>query len=117
MKTTMLTAVILAGLAAPALAQAEGGLELDPKHRETLNKLNSMRVTVDFKDNTLDEALGFLRDFSGLNIVIDAEVSQKLAPEQMKVTLRVKDLLLKSTLKLMLSARDLTATYKEGVIL
>jgi type II secretory pathway component GspD/PulD (secretin) len=117
MKTTMLAAAILAGLAASAAAQAEGGLEIDPKHREVLNKLNSMRVTVDFKDNTLDEALGFLRDFSGLNIVIDAEVSEKLAPEQMKVTLRVKDLLLKSTLKLMLSARDLTATYKEGVIL
>jgi len=114
---TMLAVATLLGLAAPALAQVEGGLDLDPKHREVLNKLNSMRVTVDFKDNSLDEALGFLRDFSGLNIVIDAEVSQKVDPAQLKVTLRVKDLLLKSTLKLMLSARDLTATYKEGVIL
>src|SRR5439155_9715605 len=33
------------------------------------------------------------------------------------VTLRVKDLTLKSCLKLMLSSRELTATYKEGVIL
>jgi hypothetical protein len=115
MKTT-LTAAILAALAAPALAQ-EGGVDLDPRHAEVVNKLNTMRITVDFKDNSLDEAIGFIRDFSGLNIVIDGEVSTKFTPDQLKVTMRVKDLLLKSCLKLMLSARELTATYKEGVIL
>ncbi len=115
MKTT-LTAAFLAALAAPALAQ-EGGADLDTKHAEVVNKLNTMRITVDFKDNSLDEAIGFIRDFSGLNIVIDGEVSTKYTPDQLKVTMRVKDLLLKSCLKLMLSARELTATYKEGVIL
>jgi hypothetical protein len=113
---TWLAAAILAVAPGAALAQ-EGGEETDSRKQEVLNKLNSMRLSVDFKDNTLDEALGFIRDFSGLNIVIDAEVSAKISPEQLKVTLRVKDLLLKSCLKLLLSSRELTATYKEGVIL
>jgi type II secretory pathway component GspD/PulD (secretin) len=106
----------IAVLAVLALAQ-EGGNEADPQRSEILNKLNTMRISVDFKDQTLDDALGFLRDFSGLNLVVDAEVYTKVSEDQLKVTLRVKDLLLKSTLKLMLNARELTATYKDGVIL
>jgi len=65
----------------------------------------------------LEEVLNFIRDFSGLNIVVDGEVPQKLTEDQLKVTLKVKDLLLKSVLKLILSPKDLTATFKEGVIL
>jgi type II secretory pathway component GspD/PulD (secretin) len=110
--------ILVASLAAlfPAV-QEEGGLERDPRHAEVVNKLNSMRVSVDFQDMALEEALSFLRDFSGINIVLDAEVSQKFSPDQLKVTLRVKDLLLKSCLKLLLNGRGLTATYREGVLL
>ncbi len=112
---TIVTVAILGLAAAPALAQESN--EIDPRRAEVLSKLNTMRVTVDFKDNTLEEALSFLRDFSGLNLVVDAEVAQKVPEDQLKVTLRVKELLLKSCLKLMLSSRNLTATYKDGVIL
>ena len=115
---TMLTAAILALLAAPLRAQeGVGENESDPKKAEVVNKLNTMRLNLDFKDSSLDEVLNYIRDISGLNIVVDAEVSSKLNPDQMKISLRVKDLLLKSCLKLMLGSRDLTATYKEGVIL
>jgi type II secretory pathway component GspD/PulD (secretin) len=114
-KATMLTAVLLAALAAPLRAQEE--TDGDSRKQEIVRALNSMRLTVDFKDNTLDEALNFIRDFSRLNIVVDSEVAQKATPEQLKVTLRVKDLLLKSCLKLMLNSRELTAIYQNGVIL
>ena len=110
---TMITAALLALLAAPLPAQED----VDARKQEVLNKLNTMRVTIDFKETSLEDALSFLRDFTGLNIVVDAEVLTKHTEEQLKVTLRVKDLLLKSTLKLMLSSRELTALYKEGVIL
>jgi type II secretory pathway component GspD/PulD (secretin) len=112
---TLLTAVLV--LAGPlcALAQ-ESSDELDPRYGEIKRKLDTMKVTVDFKDSAFEDALSFLRDFSGLNIVVDAEVSSKLSPDQLKVNLRVKDLVLKSCLKLMLSSKDLTAIYKEGVI-
>ena len=111
----ILSLAILGLLLAPALAQEDEAV--DPKKQEVVNKLNTMRLTVDFKDTSLDEALSFIRDFSGLNIVVDAEVHQKLTDDQLKITLRVKELLLKSCLKLMLSSRELTATYREGVIL
>ena len=117
MKTTMLAAIILGCLALPALAQ-EGGTETnDPRKAEVVNKLNTMRVSVDFANQTLEEAISFLRDFTGLNIVVDAEVYKNQSEDQLKITLKVKDLLLKSVLKLMLSSRELTAMYKEGVLL
>lgn len=112
---TILAAALAA--ACPAGAQEEGGLERDPRHAEVVNKLGSMRVSVDFQDMALEEALAFLSDFSGLNIVLDGEVTQKFSPDQLKVTLRVKDLLLKSCLKLLLNGRGLTATYRDGVLL
>jgi hypothetical protein len=113
---TMLTAAILGLLGLPALAQ-EGTNETDPRKQEVVSKLNTMRVTVNFENTTLEEAIGFLRDFSGLNIIVDAEVYKNQSEDQLKVTLKVKDLLLKSVLKLMLNSRELTAMYKEGVVL
>jgi hypothetical protein len=113
---TMLTAAILVLTGLPALAQ-EGTNETDPRQQEVVSKLNTMRVTVNFENTTLEEAIGFLRDFSGLNIVVDAEVYKTQSEDQLKVTLKVKDLLLKSILKLMLNSRELTAMYKEGVLL
>ncbi|HLY08537.1 MAG TPA: hypothetical protein VKW04_04425 [Planctomycetota bacterium] len=113
---TMLTAAILGVLGLPAWAQ-EGGNESDPRRQEVVNKLNTMRITVDFANTTLEEAVSYLRDFSGLNIIVDAEVYKNQSEDQLKVTLKVKDLLLKSVLKLMLNSRELTAMYKEGVVL
>lgn len=116
MKTMLLGAILGLG-ALPAFAQ-EGGTETtDPRKQEIVNKLNTMRVTVDFANQTLEEALSFLRDFTGINLVVDAEVYKNQSEDQLKVTLKVKDLLLKSVLKLMLNSRELTAMYKEGVVL
>ncbi|MBI3855187.1 MAG: hypothetical protein HY293_05800 [Planctomycetes bacterium] len=113
MKTLMIAALT----ALPAFAQ-EGGTETtDPRKAEVINKLNTMRVSVDFANQSLEEAIAFLRDFTGLNIIVDAEVYKNQSEEQLKVTLKVKDLLLKSVLKLVLSSRELTAMYKEGVVL
>jgi hypothetical protein len=110
---TMLALMVMCGT---VLAQ-DGVGKVDPHKEGILNKLNTMRVTVDFKDTPLDEVLNYLRDFTGLNIVVDPEVSTKFTLDQLKVTLRVNDLLLKSTLKLMLGSRELAALYKDGVIL
>src|SRR5579872_956539 len=114
---TLLTAAILALLALPALAQDGTSEPTDPRNQEVVDKLNTMRVTVDFSNIALEEAISYLRDFTGLNIIVDAEVYKNQSEDQLKVTLKVKDLLLKSVLKLMLNGRELTAMYKEGVLL
>ena len=113
---TMTTAALLALMTIPAFAQ-EGGSETDPRKAEVLNRINTMRVTVDFANTPLEEAVGFLRDFTGLNIVVDAEVYKNQSEDQLKISLKVKDLYLKSVLKLLLSPRELTAMYKDGVLL
>jgi len=103
-------------LALMAFAQ-EGGSDSDPRKAEAVNRINTMRVSVDFTNSPLEEAVGFLRDFTGLNILVDAEVYKNQSEDQLKITLKVKELSLKSVLKLMLGSRELTAMYKEGVIL
>lgn len=110
------TALILAVAATPALAQG-GRSEVDTRKSEIVNKLSTMRISVNFEGIPLSDALSFVREFSGINIVVGAEVGESLSDEQLRITLKVKDLLLKSVLKLMLSPRDLTATYKQGVLL
>ena len=112
----MHAAAVLVLAAFPAFVQ-EGGVESDPRKAEVVNRLNTMRVSVDFTNQTLEEAVGFLRDFTGLNILVDAEVYKAQSEDQLKITLKVKELALKSVLKLMLNSRDLTAMYKEGVVL
>src|SRR6185436_7384206 len=99
-----------------AFAQ-EGGTETDPRKAEAVNRINTMRVSVDFTNTSLEEAVAFLRDFTGLNILVDAEVYKNQSEDQLKITLKVKELSLKSVLKLMLGSRELTAMYKEGVVL
>jgi type II secretory pathway component GspD/PulD (secretin) len=112
----MHAAAVLVLTVLPAFAQ-EGGTESDPRKAEVVNRLNTMRVSVDFTNQTLEEAIAFLRDFTGLNILVDAEVYKSQSEDQLKITLKVKELALKSVLKLMLNSRDLTAMYKEGVVL
>ena len=114
---TLLAATLLGMTALCAFAQEGGSDTSDPRKQEVVNKLNTMRITVDFANQTLEEAIAYLRDFTGLNIVVDAEVYKAQSEDQLKVTLKVKDLLVKSVLKLMLNARDLTAMYKDGVVL
>lgn len=114
----MITAAVILGiLALPAQAQDGGPATTDTHKREVVNKLDTMRVSVDFTSTTLEEAIGFLRDYAGLNFSIDPDVYKSQSEDQLKITLRVKDLLLKSVLKLMLSSRDLSVLYKDGVLL
>ena len=116
MKTMTATLVLLAVMAAPLAAQGGTG-GVDEEKKNIINKLNSQRLDVDFKDTSLEDALAFIRDFSGINIHVDAGVHEELGEDELKVTLKVKNLLLKSVLKLMLGQRGLSAMYKEGVVL
>lgn len=81
---------------------------------EAATKLNTMKVTVDFHDVALAEAVDYLREVTGLNMLVSSKVTEKYA--DLKVTLKVRDLTVKSALKLMLHGRDLTATYRDGAV-
>lgn len=112
----MIHRIAIAVLVAAGAAAAQQD-EIDPRKSEVLNKLNSMRISVDFRETSLDDAINYFREYTGLNMVIDAEVHTRLTPEQLKVNLTVKDLLVKSALKLLLTTKDLTMSYREGVLI
>jgi len=116
----LLTAGILIGLAgaaaqsfdAHALAQDRD----DPRKAEVVGRLNNSRITLDFKEARLDDVVAFLREFTGINFHIDGDVRTKLSEDQLRITFQARDLQLKSALRLMLSTRELTAVYRDGVI-
>ncbi|RPH42003.1 MAG: hypothetical protein EHM91_09720 [Planctomycetota bacterium] len=105
MKTMTVVAAILAMSAA---ARA------DESRAETIRKLDTMKVSVDFEDVKLPEALDYLRDFTGLNLVVLPKAMEKEGDT--KIRLKVKDLSVKSVLKLLLASRGLTVGYRDGAL-
>jgi len=110
---TILTLGLVLACAVAAAAQDD---MRDPRKAEVVNRLNTQRITLDFNAAPLEDVINFLREFTGINFHLDSEVHTKLSEDQLRVTLKVKDLLLKSALKLMLSSKELTAVYREGVV-
>lgn len=93
---------------------AMAGLGLDAQEESPIRKLEAMKVSVDFSGVTLEEAVNYLRDFTGVNLVIDPKAAEKNGDA--KVTLKLRDVSVRSVLKLMLHPRDLSATLKAGAI-
>lgn len=81
---------------------------------EAARRLESMKVTVDFEDVRLVDALDYLREVTGLNLVALPRAMEKEGDS--KLRLKVKDLSVKSVLKLLLGSRGLTASYRDGAI-
>ena len=102
MKTLM--AAIL--MASPAFA--------DEARDEALRRMETLKVSVDFTDMRLAEAVEYVRELTGINFVILPKVAEK-DPEA-KVTLKVRELSVKSVLKLMLASRGLVATWRDGAV-
>lgn len=93
--------------------------ERHPKSCECgiVRKLDRMKIDLAFENTKFEDILAFIRDFSGLNIVLDAEVSGPLKPDE-RVTFKVKDLALKNVLKLLLAPHGLTyIVTEEDVVL
>lgn len=78
-------------------------------------KLETMKIDLAFENTKLEDILAFVRDFSGLNIVLDARVADKIDPDK-SITFKVKDLVLKNILKLLLAQYGLDYVIKEHVV-
>lgn len=87
-----------------------------PRREEVLAKLDNLKVSLDFTDAHLADVLNFIRDFSGIDFYIDPKVQERYADDQTKVSLKVRNLPLRSALKLLLDGKRLSAVYREGVM-
>ena len=80
--------------------------------------LETMKIDIAFEDAKLEDILGFIRDASGLNLIVDARVRDRIDPDR-KVTFKVKDLVIRNVLKLLLLPVDLEyrVTEEEVVLI
>lgn len=105
----MKTMTTLAAILATALAAWAGDTREDAARR-----LETMKISVDFEDVKLPEAVDYLRDITGLNLVLLPKAMDKDA--ETKIRLKVRDLSVKSVLKLVLAPRGLGATWRDGAV-
>jgi hypothetical protein len=82
----------------------EGGTTFgeDPDSLAIHRKLDTMKVDLAFENTKLEDILGFVRDFSGLNLILDAEVRDRVDPDK-TVTFKVRDLSVGQTLNQLLT--------------
>ena len=81
---------------------------------DAVRKLDTLKVTVDFQDVRLPDAMDYLRDVTGLNFVLMPKALEKEGDA--KIRLKVKELSVKSVLKLLLSSRGLTVSWRDGAL-
>ncbi len=93
-------------LAALILAQDE--------REAALARMSALRTTVAFHETALEDAIDYFRELSGLTIVVDARIRERYP--NTRVTLRLKDVSLKSALRLTLSPFDVGATFRDGAL-
>ena len=77
---------------------------------EAKRVLDSTRVSVDFKEAPLENVIAFLREQTGLNFHVGSDHSDA------KVTMKLKDVSARTVLKYALKPHDLSADWREGVI-
>jgi len=106
------TAALFAALALPVRAD-----EVDEKKREIMNKLETTKISLDFKDTNLSEVIDFLHEVTGINFVLSKSVQEKARSGELKVDIKLEDLPLRTALKLLLNLQDLTLVYKKGVLM
>ncbi len=95
--------VMLLGLAG-LLQDASSSAEVE-------RKLSSMRISFEFGETALADAVDFVREASGLNIVIDPRVDKRAV-----VMIQVKGVALKSALNLILRPLEAGYLVSEGIV-
>ena len=83
-----------------------------PDAGEAKRRLESMKVTVDFKNASVEDVVGSIRSATGLSFVLHPNVAA-VRPD---VTLKIRDVSAKTVLKLVLGPRGLAAVWRDGAI-
>ena len=108
---------LVAGIILGSLAGAAGADDADAKKREVLAKLDSVKISLDFKGAQLDEVMEFMHETTQLNFVLSKAVQEKVRNGELKIDIKLDETPLKTALRLMLNLQDLTMAYKRGVFM
>lgn len=88
-------------------------LQKDPAAAETEAKLSNLKITLDFKDAPLETVVDYIREIADVNLFID----RKVADKQIRVSLKVNEISLRSVFSLALKPHDCGTFFKDGVLM
>lgn len=83
----------------------------DPAAVALLNRLDTLRIDLQFENTLINDLLTFIRDFSTLNLVLDPNVDNGVVD-----LLSVKDATLRSVLEVLCAVKDLDFDVRYGVV-
>jgi tetratricopeptide (TPR) repeat protein len=95
--------------------QADGGAD-DPEILAINRQLDTIKMTLDFQNQKLEDMVAYIREFTGLNIFIEQNLGDKFDPTK-QVTFRVRDIVLRTAMRLMLDQFELDYTIDESRII
>jgi hypothetical protein len=84
----------------------------DPDKLAIERKLDTMRVDLAFENTRLEDILSFVRDFSGLNLLLDGDVRDRVDPDLI-LSFKVEGMALKHVLGLLASFLNLDYVVTE----
>lgn len=86
--------------------------------QEINRRLDAQKITLHFDATPFDEAINFLRDLTGLNYVVSSSAQEKIDNEQLKVSLRLREITLRNALHFILAVNEeLVPVIKNDMIL
>jgi hypothetical protein len=83
----------------------------DPDGLAVYRKLDSLKIDLAFESSRLEDILGFVRDFSGLNIVLDPTIEGGVVD-----TFNVRDTSMRASLEILCAVKELDYDLRYGVL-
>ena len=83
----------------------------DRDRKETISKLHSIRITLDFQDAPLESVVDYVREISDMNFFVDSKVREL----DINISLKVSDISLRSVFRLMLDGIENRCTLARTV--
>ncbi|MDQ7780943.1 MAG: tetratricopeptide repeat protein, partial [Planctomycetota bacterium] len=95
---------------------AEREEERSEEDRQVLRKIGDTKVSLSFSDTSLTDVVSYLREYTGLNIMID--MKEIAAPDDVRITaFHVSDIALEKALEIILRMLELAYYVKDGVVM
>ena len=87
--------------------------EINDEDKTIIDKLHSIRITIDMQNAPLTAIVDYIREISGLNIHISGIDN----PDAEMISFKVQDIVLDGALRLMLQPRNKAYMVRDGVVL
>lgn len=93
----------------------EAADELSDTDQAIANKLREIKVDLDYQNQPLTDVVNYIREVSGLNVVIDSKTIPDPTAETFSI--KVKNISLEGALKILLPNKQKAHTIEDGVVI